>query len=172
MAHRLMKLAFNEAMMAFWGDDAKPAWTKVSGPAEAVLATLDRTGWRALCWDRWVNCGGDRSGPRSIVPRAVDHCVEMATESTLRVQVARGNGKPKLEAAIFLEPIAKLIGQPSRSNLSRSADRTWDTRAAAHLRSRVVRTQWSQTQKHRGGKVDPKCLRCEYAVGALVHRHC
>lgn len=68
-----------------------------------------------------------------LCPRTIDHLGENATESALHRQVAQGMGKLEFEKGIFLEPIAKLIGQPTKARLPRGADWTWDAKAEAHL---------------------------------------
>ena len=119
----------------------KPRWKKVCEPAGAVLATMGRIGWKAVTWDRWVDRRGTVLDLTAVCPRTIDHLVENATESALHWQVAEAMGRPEFEDGLFLESIAKFIGQPSRAKLPRSADKTWSAKAAAHLRSTVVGAQ-------------------------------
>jgi hypothetical protein len=137
----------------------KTMWANVVGPASAVLATLNRFGWKAKEYDVWKDDQDNVWDLKVTCPVTILGEVKEATNRWLQYRVAESMRQPHLLSGINISSLKKILrAKPQGSKV---------------LRSTVVGTQWTQARLHAIGRAESEnCKWCSQSPGTLVHRHC
>ena len=155
-------IAFDMAKQEVWG--ASNPWSKVRGPAGAVIATLKRIGWQPTTVTRWTDETGKEVDILANSPLSIAKLVDRATKIALWTEVAAKH--PSLRALAsgpLLEPLWKLMHNKGK-------DPQWNQALAGQLRSLAADGQWPQARLFQAGLVaDKHCTLCGM-VGTIHHR--
>ena len=118
---------------------AQDPWKTITGPAGAVIATMDRVGWRLASWRHVHTSTGTSIDLQRTAPSEVKRRVIEATRQALlgQVNVPEDIGG-ELKSGIWLEPIRKVV-------LGKEAALGGCTRSVA------VGGQWPQARLHAVG---------------------
>ena len=144
-------------------DKAQQPWSVVTGPAAALVCTLDRLQWRVVSAVLLITDEGREVDLRITPPIVVKKMVEAAVRRWRWRNVAEAH--PSLHKGCNFEPIFKLIG-------SKRNDEGWNPFLRGMLKSVVANRQFPQSRCHQAGWVQhPKCIFCLHTevTGEQLH---
>ena len=155
-------IAFDMAKQEVW--PASNPWSKVRGPAGAVVATLKRIGWEPTSVTKWTDETGTVIDLLKNSPLSIAKLIDRATKTSLWTEVAaRHPSLRSLASGPLLEPLWKLMQVKGR-------DSQWNHALAGQLRSLAADGQWPQARLFQAGLVENKlCTLCGM-VGTIHHR--
>ena len=163
-SHVVMEKAWCQAAAKI--GDADDPWEHISGPAAAMIATVETVGWNMSNWHTIVMEDGETINLRSCRPALVVARVNEATERRLwhesdaAQEDTQGTGDWKQDVPWWY-PIREIIN--AGGALAKAA------------RSVVVGTQWTQARLYKAcarGVETPWCQACDgNNEGTLNHRH-
>ena len=164
--HDIQAKAWNNASAK--ANQTDDPWQAVSGPAGALIATLNEIGWSMVSWHEMVTHRGVRIDVTKARPTWVVQCAKDAVEVKLWHQSERAqqdlerNLDRPHEDAPWWEPLRKIINGKDKA-------------IANAARSVVVGTQWPQARMHDAHmQVNGyECKACDSGEpGTMQHRHC